>query len=61
MEHKSFLLSADKNLLVIPTFAQTNSSGTQVKFAGVMTFRVTPNTIEQNGLIDHYINDEESF
>ena len=56
-EHKAFLFSADKNLLVIP--ANMDYDGT--KFNGALAFYITKNEITLKSIIDHVINPTDNF
>ncbi len=56
-EHKAFLFSAGKNLLVIP--GNMNDDGT--KFNGALAFYITKNEITLRSIIDHVINPSDNF
>ena len=56
-EHKAFLFSAGKNLLVIP--GNMNDDGT--KFNGALAFYITKNEITLRNIIDHVINPSDNF
>ena len=50
-EHKAFLFSKQKNLLVIPAYSYDYQSSDS--YNGAMVFHITKNDIELRGLIDH--------
>lgn len=51
-EHKAFLFSKDKNLLVIPVYSYDyENKGNNMN--GALVFNITKNAIELRGLIDH--------
>ena len=61
-EHKAFLFSKDKELLVIPVYSQEprcfgeHCPAEQVEsYNGAMVFRITKDDIELRGIIDHSI------
>lgn len=57
-EHKAFLFSKSKNLLVIPASLSSN----ELKFNGAFAFYVDSSTILLRGLIDHFSdNDGNQF
>lgn len=56
-EHKAFLFSAEKNLLVIP--GNMNYAGTQ--FNGAFAFYIDKTKIELRGVIDHLLNPSDNF
>ncbi len=51
-EHKAFLLSKEKELLVLPVYSPDYGQGSQ-GYNGAMVFRITKDEIELRGLIDH--------
>jgi len=70
-EHKAFLFSKEKNLLVLPVYSYNYNNGGQ-SMNGAFVFKITKDSITLRGLIDHsgqnnygptverslYINDE---
>jgi len=54
-EHKAFLFSKDKELLVIPAYSYDYDyyGGTGKGYNGAFVFRITPDEITLRGLIDH--------
>lgn len=56
-EHKAFLFSKDKNLLVIPG----RLSNSEVKFNGAFVFYIDPQTIKLRGLIDHITSEDSVY
>lgn len=52
-EHKAFLFSKDKSLLVIPAYSYEWSQGGREGYNGAFVFKVTEDSIELRGLIDH--------
>lgn len=51
-EHKAFLFSKDKNLLVIPAYSHDYDDPSK-GYNGAFVFRITENEITLRGLIDH--------
>ena len=51
-EHKAFLFSKDKNLLVIPFYSYDYNNGAE-NMNGAMVFNITKKGINLRGLIDH--------
>lgn len=56
-EHKAFLFSADKDLLVIPGNMDYNG----VKFNGAFAFYITKTEITLRGAIDHLLNPADNY
>ncbi len=57
-EHKAFLFSKDKNLLVIPAYSyEYNRDGTSKGYNGAFVFNISKDEIELRGLIDHSDSD----
>lgn len=52
-DHKAFLFSRDKNLLVIPVQIYENSENKSTNFNGAAVFHVEKDKIELKGKIDH--------
>jgi uncharacterized secreted protein with C-terminal beta-propeller domain len=53
-DHKAFLFSAEKNLLVIPaTLTAPNSTNYNVEFQGAIVLRVSPTEVSERGRIGH--------
>ena len=56
-EHKAFLFSKEKNLLVIPAYSQEYRFGPEESsgesYNGAMVFKITKDDIELRGIIDH--------
>jgi inhibitor of cysteine peptidase len=54
-EHKAFLFSKEKNLLVIPAYSYdyTYRNGGSTGYNGAFVFHITEDDIELRGLIDH--------
>lgn len=53
-DHKAFLFSAEKNLLVIPaTLTGANSTNYNVEFQGALVLRISPTEIIERGRIGH--------
>lgn len=56
-DHKAFLFSKEKNLLVIPVDIRQNTADNQwwgkLTFSGAAVFTITPTSIELKGKIDH--------
>ncbi len=51
-EHKAFLFSKEKDLLVIPVYSYSYD-GKGDNYNGAFVFKITPDDIELRGLIDH--------
>lgn len=58
LEHKAFLFSKERNLLVVPG---TLNNGKNVRFNGAFVFSVTKTSISVTGMIDHLINANDNF
>lgn len=56
-DHKAFLFSRDKNLLVIPVQIYENSDNKSTNFNGAAVFHVEKDKIELKGKIDHMDGD----
>jgi uncharacterized secreted protein with C-terminal beta-propeller domain len=56
-EHKAFLFSKEKELLVIPGYSYPNSWGSDKgdlqEYNGAMVFHITPKEISLRGIVDH--------
>jgi uncharacterized secreted protein with C-terminal beta-propeller domain len=54
-EHKAFLFSREKELLVIPAYSYNYNgiSGSSTSYNGAMVFHITPSDITLRGIIDH--------
>lgn len=52
-EHKAFLFSKEKNLLVIPAYSYEWKDNQQSGYAGAFVFNIDSEDIELRGLIDH--------
>ncbi|MBN1175988.1 beta-propeller domain-containing protein [Candidatus Woesearchaeota archaeon] len=52
-EHKAFLFSKEKNLLVIPAYSYEWKDNQQSGYAGAFVFNIDESNIELRGLIDH--------
>ncbi|MFH1174598.1 MAG: beta-propeller domain-containing protein [archaeon] len=52
-EHKAFLFSKEKNLLVIPAYSYAYARDATDAYNGAMVFTITKNDIEMRGIIDH--------
>jgi len=52
-EHKAFLFSKKKNLLVIPVSSNEWHDGSYVGYSGAFVFNITSDSIVLRGLIDH--------
>ncbi len=54
-EHKAFLFSKEKDLLVIPAYSYEYDymTGGKQNYNGAMVFRITKDSIELRGIIDH--------
>jgi len=50
-EHKAFLFSKEKNMLVIPAYSYDYNDGEG--YNGAFVFKITKDDIELRGLIDH--------
>ncbi|MBN1156899.1 beta-propeller domain-containing protein [Candidatus Woesearchaeota archaeon] len=59
-EHKAFLFSREKNLLVIPTY-NYNYQNTGENYNGAFVFRITKDEIELRGLIDHSMGSTDRY
>ena len=57
-EHKAFLFSKEKNLLVIPAYSQEYRpwGESSASYNGAFVFKITKDSIELRGLIDHSNN-----
>ncbi|NOX71730.1 MAG: hypothetical protein GXO64_03470, partial [Candidatus Micrarchaeota archaeon] len=51
--HHAFLLSKEKELLVIPAYSSGGYRGDGTKYNGAFVFHITKNEIKLRGLIDH--------
>src|SRR3989304_1592520 len=56
-DHKAFLFSRDKNLLVIPVQIYENSENKSTNFNGAAVFHIEKDKIELKGKIDHMDGD----
>src|SRR3990167_3502865 len=56
-DHKAFLFSRDKNLLVIPVQIYENSENKSTNFNGAAVFHIEKDKIELRGKIDHMDGD----
>lgn len=56
-EHKAFLFSRERNILVVP--GSLNNG--QVKFNGAFVFSVARTSISISGMIDHLVNANDNF
>ena len=56
-DHKAFLFSRDKNLLVIPVQIYENSDNKSTNFNGAAVFHIEKDKIELKGKIDHMDGD----
>lgn len=54
--HKAFLYSREKNLLVLP-----GNWNKTTRFNGVFAFTVTKTSVELSGTIDHLLNENNNF
>ena len=54
-EHKAFLFSREKELLVIPAYSYTynNMGGNYQSYNGAMVFKITRSEITLRGIVDH--------
>ena len=52
-EHKAFLFSKDKGLLVIPAYSYEYKDGDYEGYNGALVFNISAHDIELRGLIDH--------
>ncbi len=59
-EHKAFLFSKDKNLLVIPAYNYDYTDQSK-NYNGALVFEVNTNKIELKGLIDHSTSQENIY
>jgi uncharacterized secreted protein with C-terminal beta-propeller domain len=59
-EHKAFLFSKEKNLLVIPAY-NYDWQNKENNYNGAMVFNIEADSIELRGLIDHSQDDEERY
>ena len=57
LEHKAFLFSREKNLLVIPG----SLDSPEARFNGAFIFRIDPYSIALTGIIDHLQSPTEQF
>ncbi len=62
-EHKAFLFSKDKELLVIPVYNQDYmwDEETSESYNGAMVFKITKNEIELRGIVDHSMASGKSY
>jgi len=51
--HKSFLASSEKNLIVFPATLRSGDAGSRVDFSGALAFSINDNKIKLRGQIDH--------
>ena len=59
-EHKAFLFSKEKNLLVIPAY-NYDWQNEENNYNGAMVFNIEADSIELRGLIDHSQDDQERY
>lgn len=59
-EHKAFLFSKEKNLLVIPVYSY-NYQKSSDNYNGAFVFDITSDEIELRGLIDHSMASDSSY
>jgi len=67
-EHKAFLFSKEKEILVIPAYSQTwrpwregITSQSEEDYNGAMVFKITKDEIEMRGIIDHSMSQSNNY